>query len=226
MVSAIPRTLVLYASASEDVPYSISGQVQADELQPSFVQNEEWYQSSARVSEHSRFEEVAALLRNCHQLSGCCGFDDINDKLLSCMSVKWESFLTSRASVQLSLDDCMELLVEVLREFLTVLRLSMNETQQAVFTFETSMTGVLQQAFGNKVKACLPTEFPRYAHQVMVKTSKKSHSVEARQILKYWGSLQQSGALKRCEKRQIQHQTGLTMQQVQNWLSNFKKRKL
>ncbi len=31
-------------------------------------------------------------------------------------------------------------------------------------------------------------------------------------------------ALQRCEKRQIQHQTGLTMQQVQNWLSNFKKR--
>ena len=93
----------------------------------------------------------------------------------------------------------------------------------------------------------------RYAHHVMVKTSRKSHSVEARQILKYWGSLQQSCSLKvllrviplkhcrliaclrlydwsytfalqRFEKRQIQHQTGLTMQQVQNWLSNFKKR--
>jgi len=40
--------------------------------------DEEWYQSSARVSEHTRFEEVAALLRNCHEISGCCGCDDID----------------------------------------------------------------------------------------------------------------------------------------------------
>jgi len=56
-----------------------------------------------------------------------------------------------------------ELLDEVLREFLTALRLSMNETQHAVCTFETNMTGILQQAFGNNAKACLPMEFPRLA---------------------------------------------------------------
>ncbi len=56
-----------------------------------------------------------------------------------------------------------ELLVEVLREFLAALRLSMNETQQAVVIFETNMTDVLQQAFGSNAKASLPIEFPRLA---------------------------------------------------------------
>lgn len=234
MSEATHNTCSLFAAASNDVTFDLSVHLSGDEPAPASAPSPAWYEDSVALKKHPSFHVLVGRLRECCDICNRCSLE-VAEEMMLCLTTSWKPFLADMSGAHLNLDVCMELFSDVLQDLTAALKASMQEADMAFKDFKHGIQDLLKTSCASSAWACPANDQAlRYAQHVVQQKHKRvrhghctTHSAEARQILKFWASLQQQQQLqpfKRCEKRQIQYQTGLTMRQVQDWLSNYKKR--